>query len=58
MRYVMATLVLSAMLLVNGCHYYIRATPDIVISDQPITQPPNGTNLYQNAGTVSAPVYP
>jgi hypothetical protein len=44
-RLALATLFALTLAQVPGCHFYVRATPEIIISDQPfvIPQPPTPT---------------
>lgn len=32
----LAAALLAALLQISGCHYYLRATPTFIISDEPI----------------------
>lgn len=38
---------------VPGCHYYIKAVPDVIISSEPFT-PPTNQNIHNNFRQPSA----
>jgi hypothetical protein len=39
LRLVLIAAIATALAQVYGCHYYVRATPTLIISDSPISLP-------------------